>query len=1092
MGACVCVMLFALQANAQAYSRIETITYHDNTTKWVVGQTASVICTVSVPASTACNGDVVYQTTYDTTYALPTQIKAFGKIQQTLAYDTASSVVSGQRGTLKTSKDGSNNVTTYTNWKRGVPQLITYPATTDQPVPATQRAVVNDAGWITSVNDENNSKTCYGYDAMGRINKITYPSETANVCDESKWASTTITFKAGNPESYGMPAGHWRQTTQTGRGRKIIIYDALWRPVVEQTLDLDRVSTTTSEIIRRYDAAGRLAFQSYPMNTVGTAVYTDTSLKGAHTTYDALDRVTKVEQDSELGKLTTTNEYLSGAQGPYIRTKNPRGYYTWQSLFMAYDEPSYDLPGKIQQHSSGGVGYALTNITRDAMGKPTAIVRHAGDNSVTETRTYAYNNSQELCRQVEPETGATVLGYDGAGNLTWSASGVESTIGCSADGVHSKIAPRRIDRSYDARNRLVSVVYPNHLGDTSHVYTPDGRLASITADNGGSNQVRTEYAYNRRGLMSQERLKWGTINWPVDYVYNANGHISAQKWHGLNITYVPNAIGQPTQAGTYASSVTYHPNGAIKSFTYGNNIKHTSLQNDRGLPDRSQDVYGSTKFLDDGYDYDQNGNVAAISDGTAGSAGNRTMTYDALDRLTKTVAPGMFGTATYTYDALDNITRTKVTAGNKIRDHYYCYDASWRLTNIKTGGCSGATVMGIGYDVQGNVSNRNGHTFAFDFGNRLRTVSSPTTNYVYDGLGRRVRDITVESKYSQYTNAGELVMEGDRRKGTVTEYIHLQGSLVAQRERDTATNVYTVKYQHTDALGSPVAITSQSRGVLEKRKIEPFGNQISPAPTDGPAFTGHLYDAATGMVYMQQRYYDPAIGRFLSVDPVTADGNNGGNFNRYWYANNNPYKFTDPDGRFVLQAGGIIGGAIVGVLVTAGGDLIRGEISSGGTYAGAAAGGAVAGAILTTTGNPVLAGAAGGATSSALQQKIDTGQVNGADVATGAVVGGVVGGVVPGARIPGITAGRNSFAAVAKTAQTKLANGTISRVSAKTVAKASVAAGAEGAAGAAVGDAGTRGVNSAAGAVRSAIDQGVSLPKAPSLPNCIAKACSGN
>lgn len=48
---------------------------------------------------------------------------------------------------------------------------------------------------------------------------------------------------------------------------------------------------------------------------------------------------------------------------------------------------------------------------------------------------------------------------------------------------------------------------------------------------------------------------------------------------------------------------------------------------------------------------------------------------------------------------------------------------------------------------------------------------------------------------------------------------------------------------------------------------------------------------------MQQRYYDPIAGRFLSVDPVSADPNSGANFNRYWYANNNPYKYTDPDGR---------------------------------------------------------------------------------------------------------------------------------------------------------------------------------------------------
>jgi len=48
---------------------------------------------------------------------------------------------------------------------------------------------------------------------------------------------------------------------------------------------------------------------------------------------------------------------------------------------------------------------------------------------------------------------------------------------------------------------------------------------------------------------------------------------------------------------------------------------------------------------------------------------------------------------------------------------------------------------------------------------------------------------------------------------------------------------------------------------------------------------------------MQQRYYDPAIGRFLSVDPVTANPNTGAMFNRYNYAHNNPYRFTDPDGR---------------------------------------------------------------------------------------------------------------------------------------------------------------------------------------------------
>ncbi len=52
-----------------------------------------------------------------------------------------------------------------------------------------------------------------------------------------------------------------------------------------------------------------------------------------------------------------------------------------------------------------------------------------------------------------------------------------------------------------------------------------------------------------------------------------------------------------------------------------------------------------------------------------------------------------------------------------------------------------------------------------------------------------------------------------------------------------------------------------------------------------------------------QRYYDPTIGRFLSVDPVTANPKNGTNFNRYWYAANNPYKYVDPDGRVIKIKG---------------------------------------------------------------------------------------------------------------------------------------------------------------------------------------------
>ncbi len=110
----------------------------------------------------------------------------------------------------------------------------------------------------------------------------------------------------------------------------------------------------------------------------------------------------------------------------------------------------------------------------------------------------------------------------------------------------------------------------------------------------------------------------------------------------------------------------------------------------------------------------------------------------------------------------------------------------------------------------------------------------------------------------------------------------------------------TVEYIHTDALGSPVAVTNEAGQVIERTLWEPYGAAIGKPNYDGPGYTGHVMDGATGLTYMQQRYYDPSIGRFLSVDPITANSGTGANFNRYWYANNNPYKFTDPDGRLPI------------------------------------------------------------------------------------------------------------------------------------------------------------------------------------------------
>jgi RHS repeat-associated protein len=253
-------------------------------------------------------------------------------------------------------------------------------------------------------------------------------------------------------------------------------------------------------------------------------------------------------------------------------------------------------------------------------------------------------------------------------------------------------------------------------------------------------------------------------------------------------------------------------------------------------------------------------------------------------------------------DILDNLARVSVTGGSTPRDHYYCYHASSRrLDFVRTGpvctGTASPAVTTLGYDVQGNVLNKNGAGYTFDYGNRLRTAAGLT--YRYDAHGRRVRQDSTgtQLKYSFYSQDGKLRWQRDKPASKRISNLYLAGSLVAELSRPIGSSVATVSYLHTDALGSPIARSNSSGVVTETSEYEPYGKLLNRPDDDRAGYTGHVMDAASGLTYMQQRYYDPQIGRFLSVDPVTAISTGGASFNRYWYANNSPYKFTDPDGR---------------------------------------------------------------------------------------------------------------------------------------------------------------------------------------------------
>lgn len=114
----------------------------------------------------------------------------------------------------------------------------------------------------------------------------------------------------------------------------------------------------------------------------------------------------------------------------------------------------------------------------------------------------------------------------------------------------------------------------------------------------------------------------------------------------------------------------------------------------------------------------------------------------------------------------------------------------------------------------------------------------------------------------------------------------------------------TVTYVYTDPQGTPLAEADASGNITARFEYTPYGVSVPSmgAAPNGVGYTGHVNDPETGLVYMQARYYDPGVGRFLSVDPVGVSAGNVFNINRYIYANANPISNIDPDGRVVRSA----------------------------------------------------------------------------------------------------------------------------------------------------------------------------------------------
>ncbi len=739
--------------------------------------------------------------------------------------------------------NGTSRWQKFSNYTRGKAQTITLPNRDDATKNITATLGVDANGWTTAVTNFNGNKTSYSYDTMGRVTKVD-PTDTA-------WLDTTYTFGLVSTEDLGgkVVTGMYKRSQTQGNLTTTTYYDTLFQPLLINTSD----GTTHRYQRTEFNAYGKPTFKAYPSASA-------TESQGIRYTFDGLQRQTKTSQTATNASETTA--YLSDNK---VAVTNYKGHKT-TTTYLAYGEPKTEAMTQIDSPES-----VVTSQTYNPFGNVTAISQGGI------SQNHFYNSQQQLCKIVRPETGTTAVKKNAIGETTWVAKGTSGTVD-TCDEATVPAADKTL-YSYDNLGARKTVNYPDTSPDLTYTYDNQGNLKTLNA----VNTVQT-YTYNSADLLTTENLAVDGKNFKLTYGYTSTGALDSLTFPGdEKLTFAPNAFGEPTTAGTYATAAKYHPAGQLKSFNYGNGFVHNMTLNSRQLPSAMSDIRSGVKAIDQTYSYDNQGNISALTDKQNSAFSLSSMTYDGLDRLTAITS--RWGTniahvGSISYDKTGNITAYNVGKTNLTYTH-----TNNRVDKIKNS--ANTEVYHFSYDSRGNVTNNKLRTFSFNRANQLgcsalthqSTCATGTNRYIYDGFNRRVKTTDATGiSYSMYSQDGTLLFK--HKDGFDTNYIYLGKKLIARSE---------------DAFAPQTAGSSRQHNL-------PFGETVE-TPKNDVGYTGHKFDTDLGLSYMQQRYYDPAVGVFYSPDPVGyTDENPVMSFNRYLYVNNNPYKYTDPDGEFAFLA----------------------------------------------------------------------------------------------------------------------------------------------------------------------------------------------
>ena len=575
----------------------------------------------------------------------------------------------------------------------------------------------------------------------------------------------------------------------------------------------------------------------------------------------------------------------------------------------------YEHRGRFCVHSAAADG--LNNATpTDTYSDQTVGVRYTyrGTGTISNVRANGYilyKNNNEWVTAVDQGDTLAEYTYDTDGNLTGAAYGNGQSVG------------------YTYVNGKPTAFYIGNTAAATYTYGADGALtqktdavngtqtdytaSSETISEAGQNNTLTEIY--RREIQYLEILpqEVGTIGssyleWEEDEKENAN-----------TCRVTESFAGQTYKTDYQENIITYGMITRTQTVT-DNQVTGVTVKN------------GAINLLSSAYTYnEETGQIATVTNTYGNTADTRTYAYNDEGKLTSVTRGNQ--TTQYFYDLSGQLVRVNDPANNQtvvvgyqgvsgniasVTTYPYTTDETILATGTTVNYTYGDADRGdlltnfngnaMTYDAFGNLQSYNGFTYTWQAGRRLTGMTDGVNNtyaYQYDDNGIRTQK-TVNSTTTRYTAVdGRITGQYD---GTNTLYFRYDeaDSLIGFNLNGTE-YVYLKNMQ-----GDIEGILDNSGNVVVQYAYNAWGKVLSCTGTlastvgaiNPMRYRGYYQDGETGYYYLQSRYYDPEIGRFINADEpgmlsISLDDIVG--VNLYTYCNNDPVNFVDPTGHISIS-----------------------------------------------------------------------------------------------------------------------------------------------------------------------------------------------